>query len=93
MQRLLSSSELDRQRRDWHHALVRAEIGDKPYLSADDQAYRTMRPGAYLVEMQRNRNNALITYTWISDEQALKIMEMAEKDRDAAVELMAKAVA
>jgi hypothetical protein len=93
MERIFSSSEMDKQRRDWHHALVRVEKGDKPYLSADDHAYRTMKPGSYLVEMQRNRNNAPITYTWISDVEALELIDIHNTEPEKAIELMAKLVA
>lgn len=93
MRRIFSSSELSKQRLDWHHALIRVEKGDKPYLSAQDQAYRTMRPGAYLVEIQRNRNNAPITYTWIADDNANKLIEIHNDRPEEAIELMARLVA
>lgn len=90
MKILFSSSELDRQRRDWHHALIQTEKGDKPYLIADERCYRTMRPGAYMIQTQRNRNNAPITYIWISDDGAKKIVDLVNVDKVAAEELMAR---
>ncbi len=92
MKRLFTSSELSKQRMDWHHALIQTEAGDKPYLIRGGSSgnYRTMSPGCYLIETQRNRNGAPITYKWISDLDGAKILALAETDRVAAEELMAR---